>query len=363
MKLINRLNEALGVPEGILEVAEGIYDKIVKTDFKYNIVEDLFDGDGDSNEINTQFKIGDLTFKKTSFLINVMVDPKVDKVEFAFMSIPSDYELLSIGRLKNEKYDNLHLFFHFYCPSNPTINDKRIKSEIKKLLGVNKNIFISRIAHELKHGYDTNKTPYENILRQSKYNTYHEFASFPVRIISDLFYFSYFVSVSETLVKPTEVMSLIRSHQITKKDFLNFIKNNETYKTLDEIRNMTVEDFSHELYENKDDIYFYVLKYAKKDMSSESYWDIISVFLNIVKDSIEEHTMEFVEDIINEDRFADSIDYIEDKKKIKAYLKYASREVKKYKNIDDFFKSKIENNAKKANLVMRKLSKLYAMAK
>jgi len=30
MKMINRLNEALGVPEGILEVAEEVYDKIAE---------------------------------------------------------------------------------------------------------------------------------------------------------------------------------------------------------------------------------------------------------------------------------------------------------------------------------------------
>ena len=369
MKLISRLNEALGVPEGILEVAERIYDKIVKTDFKYNIVEDFEDTSGDRNVINNPFKIGDLTFKKISILINVMPHHKADVVDYNGMSIPSQAEMVGIGKLKNVKQDSLVVIFNFYCPGDeygdPTMSDRKIKDEIKKLLIKGKNKFTASVAHELKHGYDTNKTPYENILNRSKYQTSSKFSRFPVYEISYIYFLSYFVSVSETLVRPTEVMSLIRSRQITKKDFLNFIKNNETYKTLNKIRSLTFEKFYNRLLGNIDIIKQTISNLERDlgyevDITDKSDEEIVDIFLEIVKDLFDDHSMDFIKSLTFNSGEDGLISNFENQMK---YLINMSNKVRKNISGKEYFKSEIENNAKKANLVIRKLAKLYAMAK
>jgi len=369
MKIINRLNEALGVPEGILEVAEEIYDKIVKTDFKYNIVEEFEDTRGDRNIISTPFKIGDLTFKKISIIINVIPHPKADEVDYDGMSISSKAEMVGIGKLKNVKKDSLVVIFNFYCPGDeygdPTISDKKIKSEIKELLVKSKNKFTASVAHELKHGYDTNKTPYENILNRSKYQTSNKFTKFPVYEIKHFYFLSYFISLSETLVRPTEVMSLIRSRQITKKDFLNFIKSNETYKTLNKIRNLTFEMFYNRLLRNVDIVKQSISAFERDlgydvDITDKSDEEIVDIFLEIVKDLFDDHSMDFIKSLTFNSGEDDLISNFENQMR---YLMSMSNKVRKNISGKEYFKSEIENNAKKANLVIRKLAKLYAMAK
>jgi len=377
MKVKSRLNEALGVPEGILEVAEEIVDKITKFDFKYNIVdnfEDYQDNSGKSNEINTPFKIGDLTFKKISIVINVMpyFYPGFDKLEYAGASTPFENEMVGIGKFKNVKQDSLVIIFNFYCPGdkygNPTISDKQIKVELKYNFIHNMAKFISVIAHELKHNYDTNKKPYDDIIRQSKFQTSMELSSIlnslsPIDEVEYVFYSSYFVSVIENLVRPTEVMSLIRTHQITKKDFLNFIKSNETYKTLNKIKNFTANEFYYRLFKNLDKIRknIYTLKgkfgynFNIYDYSSSEY--IIKLYLYIMKDLFEKHSIEFIKSFTYDSNLFDNSE------NRKRYFQSISDKIKKNIKPEEFFKSEIENNAKKADLAIRKLAKLYAMAK
>ena len=368
MKMINRLNEALGVPEGILEVAEEIYDKIVKTDFKYNIVEEFEDTRGDRNIISTPFKIGDLTFKKIRLIINVMPNPEVNIVLLNGLSILHESRMTGIGTLSNVKNDNLVVLINFYCPGDeygdPTISDKQIKSEIKNHFTQKKNALISSIAHELKHGYDINKRPYENVINRSKYHASNKFILFPVKQIDDFYYSLYFVSMAETLVRPAEVMSLIKSQQITKKDFLNFIKSNETYQILNYIRNMTFEKFYNELLGDVSNIKKTLSEIKKNlgynfNITNKSNEEIVNLFLNIIKDLFEKHSMDFIKEIISETPFL-NIFFSEN---VEFYLMDISKKLKKNISGKEYFKSEIENNAKKADLVIRKLAKLYAMAK
>ena len=368
MKVKSRLNEALGVPEGILEVAEEVYDKIANTNFRYNIVEVFEDSSGKGNIISTPFKIGDLTFKKIRLIINVMPNPEVNIVLLNGLSILHESRMTGIGTLSNVKNDNLVVLINFYCPGDeygdPTISDKQIKSEIKNHFTQKKNTLISSIAHELKHGYDINKRPYENVINRSKYHASNKFILFPVKQIDDFYYSLYFVSMAETLVRPAEVMSLIKSQQITKKDFLNFIKSNETYQILNYIRNMTFEKFYNELLGDVSNIKKTLSEIKKNlgynfNITNKSDEEIVNLFLNIIKDLFEKHSMDFIKEIISETPFL-NIFFSEN---VKFYLMDISKKLKKNISGKEYFKSEIENNAKKANLVIRKLAKLYAMAK
>ncbi len=368
MKMINRLNEALGVPEGILEVAEEVYDKIANTNFRYNIVEVFEDSSGKGNIISTPFKIGDLTFKKIRLIINVMPNPEVNIVLLNGLSILHESRMTGIGTLSNVKNDNLVVLINFYCPGDeygdPTISDKQIKSEIKNHFTQKKNTLISSIAHELKHGYDINKRPYENVINRSKYHASNKFILFPVKQIDDFYYLLYFVSMAETLVRPAEVMSLIKSQQITKKDFLNFIKSNETYQILNYIRNMTFEKFYNELLGDVSNIKKTLSEIKKNlgynfNITNKSDEEIVNLFLNIIKDLFEKHSMDFIKEIISETPFL-NIFFSEN---VEFYLMDISKKLKKNISGKEYFKSEIENNAKKADLVIRKLAKLYAMAK
>jgi hypothetical protein len=64
----------------------------------------------------------------------------------------------------------------------------------------------------------------------------------------DKFIFNlYYTTVIESLVRPTEVMSLLKQNKVKRKNFIDFLLNNETYNTLKKIHNFSLDELIMEL--------------------------------------------------------------------------------------------------------------------
>lgn len=364
MKLIDTLNEALGVPLGIIETANEIYNKILSGKFNYIITDERDEEMDTPNVIKDTFKIGDEVYKEIVYNILVEPHPEADKIVLGGLSIKSSFRMDGVKAIKN-KSDVLTLMFNFYCPGDdgePTISDKDIRDGIKKYFTNKKHFMVSKITHELKHGYDNTKGKYDNLLAVAKYQNSSIYVNFPITPIAKFCFSIYFVSLAETLVRPSEIAALIESKRITKKDFLSFLKSDETYIHLNKIKNMTYKKFYWDLYNYIDDIEYYLNMKGYEDIEQMDMSEVVDLFLTDIRENLQKNTMSMMISMVFGNLSPLQVMMTKSQEPMKFMLK-VQKNIFKYKNNEDFFSKEIEYNAKEADVVIKKLAKLYAMAK
>jgi hypothetical protein len=93
----NILNEALGVPEGILESAERLYKMCFSRISK--ITDPILNGSDEEDYkfiIRSKFKISDYTFTKINLTINFVETDQVDTVELYSMGLIISLNLMTV---------------------------------------------------------------------------------------------------------------------------------------------------------------------------------------------------------------------------------------------------------------------------
>jgi hypothetical protein len=237
MKIKRPLVERLGVPEGILDIAEEIYPKILLLIGDNDTVKML---ENSSMYVNGDFNINDFNFNRILFNYNIVED---DDLEIIGMSQSTNYKLTDKYKLKTVPTDGMvELKIIISGP-------KSIKGlNIKELFEENKKTVISSLSHELKHAYDDYKDSLGDVQLRSNYDVYTK-ERFGIKPMDSFLNRLYFTSSIESLVRPTEVASLLKMGDITKKEFYNFIKNDRTYKLLTELSKFNIEDWRNEIKE------------------------------------------------------------------------------------------------------------------
>jgi len=368
MKLIDTLNEALGVPTSIIDTANEIYDRFDLNNINYKLLYNI----GDSISINNSypkvikgdFKIGDEIYTRVMYSFLVSPHPNTDEVVLGSIAVESNIEVVGVGKVQNNQDETIKILFSFLCPGDdgtPNISDKAIKEGIKKFFMMNKEKLISNLTHELKHVYDGTKKRSENITDLSKYVVHKNFIGWNVTPISDFCYSLYFMSVTETLVRPSELASLIQTKNITKKDFLTFLKDSDTYKELSKIKNMTYDDFYNDLFNYINEIKGYYRGNEYK-VNNKSDKEIVDMFLTDIRKLLQNEMIGYIYRNIIGNKTNDTLSLFSDINQI-IFLNKVSEKIMKYKNNKDFYSNEINYNAKKADFVIRKLAKLYAITK
>ena len=237
MKIKRPLVERLGVPEGILDIAEEIYPKILLSIGDNDTVKML---ENSSMYVNGDFNINDFNFNRILFNYNIVED---DDLEIIGMSQSTNSKLTDKYKLKTVPTDGIvELKIIISGP-------KSIKGlNIKELFEENKKTVISSLSHELKHAYDDYKDSLGDVQLRSNYDVYTK-ERFGIKPMDSFLTRLYFTSSIESLVRPTEVASLLKMGDITKKEFYDFIKNDRTYKLLTELSKFNIEDWRNEIKE------------------------------------------------------------------------------------------------------------------
>ena len=237
MKIKRPLVERLGVPEGILDIAEEIYPKILLSIGDNDTVKML---ENSSMYVNGDFNINDFNFNRILFNYNIVED---DDLEIIGMSQSTNSKLTDKYKLKTVPTDGIvELKIIISGP-------KSIKGlNIKELFEENKKTVISSLSHELKHAYDDYKDSLGDVQLRSNYDVYTK-ERFGIKPMDSFLNRLYFTSSIESLVRPTEVASLLKMGDITKKEFYDFIKNDRTYKLLTELSKFNIEDWRNEIKE------------------------------------------------------------------------------------------------------------------
>ena len=349
MKIKRPLVERLGVPEGILDIAEEIYPEILLSIGNNDTVGML---ENSSMYVKGNFNINDFNFNRILFNYKIF---EGDDLEIIGMSQSTNSKLTDKYKLKTIPNDGMVELTIFI--SGP----KSIKGlNIKELFEENKKTVISSLSHELKHSYDDYKNSLGDVQLRSNYEVYTK-ERFGVRPIDSFLERLYFTSSIESLVRPTEVASLLKMGNITKKGFYDFIKNDRTYKLLTELSKFNIEDWRNEIKEYIPEIIKFFKSNGVEGVDVLDEDEIVDEFLRVCYYNIKNWKVEQTYNIFLNREIERLIGFMPEKDRI--FRKHLS----KINRFGDDYKKYYEYEAKTiryvADNLRKKIAKLFDMAK
>ena len=364
------INEALGVPDSILETAEEVFDIVVNNIKSIDEKEDTYAFSGDLD-----FELGD---KKKIVIDGYELTVNVEELD----GYDGNVLIMSMGMGQSFNFDR-------------EVMMKRIEpsttAEIEITFGVSENWephelydtitkervkHLSAIAHELKHKYDKQAKELDLVGRDAEYTATQRMSTFGIPVIDHKFFrYMYYISIAENLVRTTEVASELKSKNITKSQFKEFLENNNVYKEFIEIKNFTFNSLIEGMKEQMNRVDA-LLEHIGADPENMSENEKIDEVLNLVYVNLVNLRMGIFNDMIS-----DKAD------EIRNFLKLMSKNVPSFMEDDDkekldnlrskflnylikfqndptgFFEAECEKFNYISTKMLKKISKLYAMAK
>ena len=363
------ITEALGVPDAVLDAAEQVFDSVAQNIKSIRTKRDEYTFRG-----NVGVQLGD---KKK-------ID--IDDYELTVNVVhPDDYneepQIMSMGMVQQFNFDRNIMMKRIQKSSTAEIeidyavSDNWEPSDLYNTLMKSKTKHLSSIAHELKHKYDKQSKEIDLIGREALYHSTMKMGRSGIPAIDSGFMRSlYFVSMAENLVRPVEIASIMKSKNITKSQFKDFLMKTNVYKELQHIKNYTFDDFINDLKEQMnrvDALLEHMNVDGLEDMSEDDkikkvleviYGTLTNTRLDIFQDMTSTKQDDFMsmfkdlfgQDLRKNDPQQKRLDQVRNK-----FYNYAA----KYKdNPVKFFEDEFENFNYTANKVLKRLSKIYALA-
>jgi len=347
-----KLNEAVGVPKGIVDAGEKLYN-----DFKSKVTPMIKDG---QTEYKVNFKpvepymIGDEEINDVE--IDLKLRPDSDKYGEANMmvyrkntigKVGSDYVLMKVN--KNGKV--------ILSIDKPVPEDWSVKDVIDSI-NKSKVQTVSALSHELKHEFDDLKTPYTNVEKVSEYQANTEMFDFPISAIQRMFYDLYYLDEIENSVRPTELYAKLKTKNIGKSGFLDFLK--KEYFIVMESMRFSVDEMVKEIYSNMDSVDELLSQVDIgtdiKDLSDD---EKVNLVLRIAYISASNNRRQNYGDSLVDNDLEAEIGFMGDKAKQfdkyqKGFDKYENNVMKFYTDIEKYLKT----TSKK---LIKKLGKVYSL--
>jgi len=365
------ITEALGVPDNILNAADMLYD-VVERDIKsIDTKQDEYTFNG-----NIRFELGDKKkVKIDSYKLTVNLE-KIDGEEGVL-----DIVQMTMGGFfgfdrdkfmkQNQPSSTLELIITF------AVGDNWRPKELIKKMEEERDEHVSSLAHEIKHKYDKQSKLYGLIGPDAEYQAIQKRGTFGIPVLDTVFFrYMYYISGIENLVRPTEVAYSMKRKNITKSQFREFLENNRVYKELLEIKNFTYDDFINQLKGSEDRLNA-LLEHIGEEPSEMNIDEKINKVLEVAYIDLVNNKMELFINMTEHEsdiflEFAESLGILTSdvKERIKElqktneirqkFLKY----VTKYQdNPKKFFEVEIEKFNYVSTKMLKKIGKLYAMAK
>jgi len=364
------INEALGVPDSILTAAEEVFDIVVNDVKSIDEKEDTYAFSGELD-----FELGD---KKKIVIDGYELTVNVEELD----GYNGNVLIMSMGMGQSFNFDR-------------EVMMKRIEpsttAEIEITFGVSENWephelydtimkervkHLSAIAHELKHKYDKQAKELDLVGRDAEYTATQRMSTFGIPVIDHKFFrYMYYISIAENLVRTTEVASELKSKNITKSQFKEFLENNSVYKEFIEIKNFTFNSLIEGMKEQMNRVDA-LLEHIGADPENMSENEKIDEVLNLVYVNLVNLRMGIFNDMISDK--ADDIrnflklmsknvpSFLEDDNKEKMENlrnKFLNYLIKFQNNPTEFFEDECEKFNYISTKMLKKISKLYAMAK
>lgn len=238
-----KINESLGVPDGLTKEAKRIKTEFLERISNLNIIDTSGGWPG-------VVLIGNFDIKFSDFeIIGLPIILRIEKYDSL-----DDPVLLgaTYGNRSGWMQKSGKLYLSQEIPSSfisiDVACEKIDQNKIKDLL--KRELTTSLFAHEIHHLYEASKSGKRSIKKLANYKSY-QISNLP-KIISDFLHILYYVTTIENFVRPSEMLSIMEEEGIKKNDFRNWIKETDMMKIIEEARNFSMQEF---------------LEKASKDMS------------------------------------------------------------------------------------------------
>ena len=358
------LQEAVGVPENILDEGRELYE-IVKDQLK-NLTS--IEGGYEIEDIEIDLTVSDVNFTH----LNLMV--KVDEIEeydgdealIASMGVGNEFDFdEGIMMQVNAETSTIDLFVQFI------VSEDWNESDLYDAFVKDKTHSISVMSHELMHRFRRSKKPKGLAGETADYQAYSSSGlNFGIPVLSDFIRFSYFIQNEENVVRPTEVASRMIEMGITREQFYKFITEDQVFKELKQIQNFSFDYLISSLKEQMDRVDG-LLEHAGEEIEDKSEDEKIRMVLELVYINLSNAKMENFEKYVltrQELIFSKLGPFAQimgakppSENKLKLLNKYHNH-VTKYANKEiDFFKDECERFNYVATKLMKRITKIYAL--
>lgn len=348
--ILEIINEALGVPENLIESSEELYDDILK---KISKLKKKSFSDPDTPvqfKVKKNYRISDYDITRVNMEIYIMPHQSATGVDLYKAGIESQSKKSDItyNLIHHDTGGEILLQLRFAVPLEWEMSD------VIEYFKIEKNEIIRNLSHELKHAYDHTKTPSEKSEDRASYMAFTNLR-FNIPPIDSFLHDLYYIHQVENLVRPSEVASAIKTNKISQRDFLEFLMSNDTYKNLKKIQNFSVKNFKEEVGNYLDIIDRYLEhfneldKYKTKEERVERILELLLMNLhNMAADAMKSIlTSNFMEALVGFEG-----------NKAKKFQKYL-RTFDKFPNTDSFLNEQEKKFKFVSSKMIRKISKLY----
>jgi hypothetical protein len=365
------INEALGVPEKILDAAEVLFDIVANNIKSINQKENEYGFRG-----KLDFELGG---KKKIVIDSYELHVEVEEIE----NYDGEVVIMSMGMAQSFNFDRKVMMKRIEPSSTAEVSITYGVSgewephELYDTLMKERVLHLSSIAHELKHKYDKQAKELDLIGRDAEYTATQRRSTFGIPVIDHKFFrYMYYTSIAENLVRTTEIASKLKSKNITKSQFKEFLEGNRVYKELLEIKNFTFDNLIEGMREQMNRVDA-LLNHIGEDPEGMSENEKIDMVLNLVYVNLVNMRMSTFMEMISDkgDSLRDFLmqlagrvpsflkDEDEEKKMDKLRDKFFNYVTKFKDNPTQFFKDECEKFNYVSTKMLKKISKLYALAK
>jgi len=362
------LQEAVGVPEGILQVGEELYNLVSDELKTISSTEESYSFEIEDKEL----KISDVMFDSINLEINVeeVEDLPFEHPVIASMGVANEFNFDEGVMLQvNAKSGVINLNVNFIAPEGWEPED--LYKEFTK----DKEKTVSVMSHEVMHRFHRQKQTHELMGGTADYSVYASGGlRFGIPVINDFMRYSYFIQYSENVVRLTEIASRMMQKGIKKQDFYDFMVNDEVFTELKRIREFSYDYLMERLYEEMDSIDGLISHAGGYPDSMNDEGKIKSVleliYVNLVNAKVDtfdnffyshsEKMAQMFSGFMGANLFGGQINLPSEEKE-KVRRKFINH-VSKYKDREmDFFVDECERFNYVATNLMKKISKIYAL--
>lgn len=231
-----RMNEALGVPEGITRVSGRIYRELIDKLDSLEIKEEaVVIGEWD-------IKFSDLDVRDIPIILRINIHPFVFSPVLTGASYGNKSTWSEVGGKLFLKHNVPSSFIIIDVTANHIDSDeikKCIKSQLKPAV----------IAHEIHHLYEASKSKRRPLKDITNYKSY-QVSNFP-QIINEFLHLLYYVTTIENFVRPSEMLFNMEEEGVTRAEFANWIKETDMMKRIEKARTFSVNKFFEEVVEDE----------------------------------------------------------------------------------------------------------------
>jgi hypothetical protein len=342
------IREELGVPENLYETASKLHTNLVNK-FNELTMGDLDDDNEFTFTLSGRYHISDYYFNNINVTTKIIESDRTDKIIISSMGMGSQFVLGKSLNFERVIMNTPKFKIDLIVPEDWNVSD------IAEYFKINKKKILETLGHELKHAYDSFKTPTEKPTERAKYSTYTKIG-FGVPPITNFLHDLYYTHIAENLVRPSEVAIAIKANKINQKEFINFLSSNEVYQNMKRISSFSFDELKEDLKNYIDDIDD-LIEHAGIT-SPDTDEEKIDFILEFIYENIQRFKSEIYKGILTTSFMEQIMGFGGDKQK--AFDKFI-RSLEKFENYEDFYRSEEKQFKYVGNNMLKKIGKLYAM--